>query len=176
MRLLAFLYNYTQLQQHTTMTVYDSLHSLLDYECLLFHWSIRTEEALLTLPAPYEFCSHYAAHSHVFLPFITSVEPNRGHPPRTVVILLPLVFVFCPKRSNLLPSNVGATVGLRNLENVFTEALPSNRLFRLSGVMSQCILRMSARGLLRLLPFSCRFLTWAQWGEMFWKGRLKWPS
>jgi hypothetical protein len=54
---------------------------------------------------------------------------------------------------------------LRNLDNVFTEALPSNRLFRLSGVMSRNVLRMSALGFLRFVPFSRRFLTWLNEGK-----------
>jgi hypothetical protein len=34
--LLALLYNYNQLHSSQSMAAYDSLHSLLDYECLLF--------------------------------------------------------------------------------------------------------------------------------------------
>jgi hypothetical protein len=63
------------------MAAYDSLHSLLDYECLLFHcdkW--RTKHLLLM---------NSAERSHVST-FITTWGPNRDHRLEQLVVIFPL--------------------------------------------------------------------------------------
>jgi hypothetical protein len=58
-----------------SVTVYDSLHSLLDHESLLN----RCDEWRTT-----NHCSH------IELSFKTSGEPNRGHHLEEIVVILPL--------------------------------------------------------------------------------------
>jgi hypothetical protein len=122
-----------------SVTAYGSLHSLLDYECLLFHcdWlgsdlRITNEEWGLT----YERTYSWTLESVTCPPFITRGEPNRDYHSWQFVYyfgVYPLLRNVCQSHNNVLIS----TSVFVAMDTRFVEPFSRNGLLRLSGVMSQ---------------------------------------
>jgi hypothetical protein len=94
-----------------SMTVYDSLHSSLDHERLLFHcddW--RTTNHISHAELSYEWLNDWIEFTNE-LSFITSGGLNSGHHLEQLIhFVIICVFSVAPKRSNKLLSNGGPTV------------------------------------------------------------------
>jgi hypothetical protein len=80
-----------------SMTVYDSLHSLLDHDCLLFQCDeIRTTNHCSHLEQPWTTSVWRFTPTNELLLFITSKRPEYSSPSRTV----PLLFCYpLPRKS-----------------------------------------------------------------------------
>jgi hypothetical protein len=106
------------------MAAYDSLHSLLDYECLLF--TVTNAERWIP-------CEWILLNVLTCPPIITSGEPNRDHRlEQLVVILLYSLQRKCMIESRCLANGLPLVLCYSGFHAVLTKPLPRNGHIRCS--------------------------------------------
>jgi hypothetical protein len=102
------------------MAAYDSLYSLVDYECLLFHrdkWQMKNLSRM-----------NSAEHSH--MSFITSGEPNRDHHTKQFMFWSDVSVAAETHASNSLPSFCCYSV---SMETFVESSLTREHAYRVIG-------------------------------------------